>query len=156
MYREPNRPKNNHDFGTYGESFPPYWGDWCVISFFVIVDFFPPLFSDGFCLKWIVMRTLSMNPFPVKIILHSSWYPPLIYVFVIIFFQCGLLCFFVLFFFLSTWYCQYYMNYWTHPPFKPNGEDSRKCKKYLINYIGLHICVKCDQKNLFLVPAINQ
>ena len=23
-YREPNRPQNNRDFGTYGESFPPY------------------------------------------------------------------------------------------------------------------------------------
>ena len=33
LYREPNRPQNNCDFGTYGESFPPYsetnWrGDW--------------------------------------------------------------------------------------------------------------------------------
>ena len=24
MYREPNRPQNNRDFGTYGELFPPY------------------------------------------------------------------------------------------------------------------------------------
>jgi hypothetical protein len=24
-YREPNRPQNNRDFGTYGESFPPYF-----------------------------------------------------------------------------------------------------------------------------------
>ena len=23
-YREPNGPQNNRDFGTYGESFPPY------------------------------------------------------------------------------------------------------------------------------------
>jgi hypothetical protein len=23
-YREPNSPQNNHNFGTYGESFPPY------------------------------------------------------------------------------------------------------------------------------------
>ena len=23
-YHEPNRPQNNRDFGTYGESFPPY------------------------------------------------------------------------------------------------------------------------------------
>jgi hypothetical protein len=24
MNREPNHPQNNRDFGTYGESFPPY------------------------------------------------------------------------------------------------------------------------------------
>ena len=24
MYREPNSPQNNRDFGTYGESVPPY------------------------------------------------------------------------------------------------------------------------------------
>ena len=27
-YRAPNRPQNNRDFSTYGESFPPY----CVLS----------------------------------------------------------------------------------------------------------------------------
>jgi hypothetical protein len=27
-YREPNCPQNNRDFGTYGESFPPYAWLW--------------------------------------------------------------------------------------------------------------------------------
>jgi len=53
------------------------------------------------------------EPFPVKIILHSSWYRPLIYVFVILFSMWSSVLFFVCFF--STRCCQYYMNYWTHP-----------------------------------------
>jgi len=38
----------------------------------------------------------------------------------------------------------------------PTSEDVEMVKKHLINYIGLHIFVKCDQKNLFTVPSIDQ
>jgi hypothetical protein len=37
----------------------------------------------------------------------------------------------------------------------PTSEDVEMIKTYLINYIGLHIFVKCDQENLFTVPSIN-
>jgi hypothetical protein len=40
---------------------------------------------------------------------------------------------------------------------EPTSEDVEMIKKkILINYIGLHIFVKCDQKNLFTVPSIDQ
>jgi phosphotransferase system glucose/maltose/N-acetylglucosamine-specific IIC component len=40
----------------------------------------------------------------------------------------------------------------------PTSEYAEMAKKNtnLINYIGLHIFVKCDQKNLFTVPSIDQ
>ena len=48
--------------------------------------------------------------------------------------------------------CQYYMNYWTIvDKIDPTSEYVEMVKKkiYIINYIGLHSFVKCDQKNLF-------
>ena len=39
--------------------------------------------------------------FSVKFILHSLWYTPLVYVFMNLFFQCGLLCMFFVDFFFS-------------------------------------------------------
>ena len=39
----------------------------------------------------------------------------------------------------------------------PTSEYVEMAKqKYFINYTGLHIFVKCDQKNLFTVPSIDQ
>ena len=42
------------------------WGDWWVISFFVIMDFSSPIFFVGFYLPWII-RTLSVNRFQSKL-----------------------------------------------------------------------------------------
>jgi hypothetical protein len=58
--------------------------------------------------------------FSVKFILHSLWYTPLVYVFMNFFFQCGLLCMFLVDFVFSqpdvniTWITGY--NCWNHPP----------------------------------------
>jgi hypothetical protein len=92
------------------------WGDWCVILVFRDRGFF---FPNIFC--WFLCAVnrdedIVRESFSVKFILHSSWYTPLVYV-LWTFFPCGLLCLFFCFFFLSTRCCQYYMNYWTHPPF---------------------------------------
>ena len=39
---------------------------------------------------------------------------------------------------------------------EPTSEYVEMAKKNLINYIGLHIFVNCDQKNLFTTPSIYQ
>jgi hypothetical protein len=109
--------------------------------FFVIVDFSSPIFFLGFMCR-------------------ESWWGhcPCI-VFSQIYFI--LLCLFFVGFFFSTWCCQYYMIYWTHPLLncwqnRPKQWGCRKGKKYLFNYIGLHIFAKCEQKNLFTMPSIDQ
>ena len=64
----------------------------CVIEgngglfwFFVYVNFFFPNILCWFFLPWIVMGTLSVNHFQSKLILHFSWYSPLVYVFINLF-----------------------------------------------------------------------
>ena len=127
---------------------------------------FQYLFGVFMCSEWWWGQVngdedIVRESFSIKFILHSLWYTPLVYVFVNLFFNVVFcVCSFVVFF--STWCCQCYMNYWTHPPFNcwQNRPDYWGCrngkKKYLINYIGLHIFVKCDQKSLFTVPSTDQ
>jgi hypothetical protein len=115
--------------------------DWWVILIFRDSGFFIPNIFVGFYVPWIVMRTLSVYRFQSDLFYSS--------VFV-------LCCFF-----FSTWCCQYYMIYWTHPLLncwqnRPNQWGCRKGKNYLFNYIGLHIFVKCEQKNLFTMLSIDQ
>ena len=86
-------------------------GDWWVILVIRDPGFF---FPKDFC--WFSCAVNHDKDSVCEFILHSSWYTPHVYVFVNLLVQCGLLCLFVLFFF-STRCCQYYTNYWTHPPF---------------------------------------
>ena len=122
--------------------------------FSVFVDFSSPIFFVGFFLLWILMGTLSVNRFQSNLFyilydirLSSTFLWT--FFFNVVFCVCSLLIFV-----LST-QCQYYMNYWTHTPFncwqnRPDQWVYRNGKKiYIINYIGLHSFVKCDQKNLF-------
>ena len=69
--------------------------------FSVFVNFSSPnIFVGFFFLPWIVVgRDIVRESFSVKFILHSLWYTPLVYVFMNLFFQCGLLCMFFVHFF---------------------------------------------------------
>ena len=74
-----------------------------------------------------------------------------------LFFQCGLLClFFVDFFFSQPDVNNTRITGHVHrsivDKIDPTSEYVEMVKKYLINYIGLHIFVKSDQKNLFTEP----
>ena len=90
---------------------------WWVLLVFRIREFsFPQYFCWFFFRTWIVMGTLSVNHFQSNLIyilydirLSSTFLWT--FFFNVIFCVCSLL-----FFFLST-RCQYYMNYWTRPPF---------------------------------------
>jgi hypothetical protein len=129
--------------------------------FFVIVDFSSPIFFVVFmCHKswWghcplIVFSQIYCTFFMIYTY-RLRFCEPFFSMWSSVFVLC-------LFFFLSTRCCQYYMNYWIHPPFNcwQNRTDlwgCRKGKQYLINYIRLHMFMKCDQKNLFTVPSIDQ
>jgi len=141
---------------------------WWVLLVFCICEFF---FSQYFCwffflpwiswwghCPWIIFSQIYFTFFMI----YASrlfFYEP--------FFQCDLLClFFVLFFFCCffssqpdvniTWITGH-IHHSIVDKIDPTSEYIEMTKKkYLINYIGLHIFVKCDQKNLFTVPSIDQ
>ena len=119
----------------------PY--SWIFLPQYFLLVFFA-LHLDG---------DIVRESFSVKFILHSLWYTPLVYVFMNLFFQCGLLCMFFVDFFSQpdvniTWITGH-IHRSIVDKIDPTSEDVERVKKYLINYIGLHSFVKCDQKNLF-------
>ena len=100
-------------------------------------------------------KDIVRESFPVKIILHSSWYPPLISVFVILFSMWSsvfVFCWF--FFFLSTRCRQYYMNYWTHPPLNCwTSEDVERVKiPYQLHWVT-YFCEMWSEE--FIYRAFN-
>ena len=111
--------------------------------------FFPNIFCCFFLL-WILMGTLSVNRFQSNLcyILYDIRLSSTFlwtFFFNVVFCVCSLLIFSL------SIRCQYYMNYWTIvDKIDPTSEYVEMVKKkYIINYTGLHIFVKCDQKNLF-------
>ena len=124
--------------------------------FSVFVDFSSPIFF-AVNLDGDVVREL----FSVKFILHSLWYTSLVYVFLNIVFQCDLVFVLCWFFFSqpdinNTWITGH-IHRSIVDKIDSTSEYVEMLKKiYIINYIGLHSFVKCDQKNLFTVPSIDQ
>jgi len=98
--------------------------------------------------------------FSAKFILHSSWYIRLSSTFLWTFFFNVVFCVCSLFFSQPDVVNITWMTGHIHrsivDKIDPTSKDVKRVKKYLINYIGLHIFVKCDQKNLFTVPSIDQ
>ena len=116
--------------------------------------FLPQYFFLLFCCESF-METLSVNRFQSNLfyILHdirlSSMF---LWTF---FFQCGFLCMFLVDFFFSqpdvniSWITGH-IHRSIVDKVNPSSEYVELVyKKCIINYIGLHIFVKCDQKNLF-------
>ena len=68
-------------------------GDWWVILVIHDPRFF---FPNDFC--WFSYAVNHDKDSFCEFILHSSWYTPIVYVFVNLFVQCDLLCLFALFF----------------------------------------------------------
>ena len=84
---------------------------------------------------------------------------PLVYVFMNFFFQWNLLCLFFVVFFPQTdvnitWITGHIHHSIVDKIDLTSEYVEMAKKKY--HYIRLHIFVKCDQKNLFTVPSIDQ
>jgi hypothetical protein len=84
--------------------------------------------------------------FSVKFILHSLWYTPLIYVFMNLFFNVIFCVCSLLFFFLNPMSILHvcitgHSHRSIDDKIDPTREYVEMVKKYLINYIGLHIFV---------------
>ena len=122
--------------------------------FSVFVNFPSPNIFVVFFMPWIVMGTLSVNRFQSNLfyILHNIrlsstflW---------AIFFNVVFLSLFFVFFSQPdvniTWITGH-IHRSIVDKIDPTSEyvEMVKKKKYIINYIGLHIFVKCDQENLF-------
>jgi hypothetical protein len=95
----------------------------------LIVDFSSPI-----CFCWFLCaENRDRESLSVKFILHSSWYTdmPLVSVFVnLFFFQCDLLCLFLVGFFLSTRCCQYYIMYIGHINCWQNRPEEFRCRTF--------------------------
>jgi hypothetical protein len=116
--------------------------------------FLPQYFFVGFfcCESW---WGHCRESFSVKFILHSLWYTPLVYVFMNLFFSMWSSVYVPCWFFFSqpdvniTWITGN-IHRSVVDKIDPTSEYVEMVIKiYIINYIGLHIFVKCDQKNLF-------
>ena len=83
--------------------------------FSVFVNFPSPNIFVVFFLPWIVMGTLSVNNFQSNLF-YILYDIRLSSTFLWTFFSNVIFCVCSLLVFFST-RCQYYMNYWTHPPF---------------------------------------
>ena len=79
-------------------------------------SFLPPIFLLDFFFAVNRDEDIVRESFSVKFNLHSLWYTSLVYVFMNLFFPMWSSVF-VLFVFVFSTRCQYYMTYWTHPPF---------------------------------------
>ena len=113
-----------------------------LVGYFLFRDhgfFFPNIFC--WFLFAVNYKDIVCELFPVKIILHSSWYPPLIYIFAILFSMCSSVFVFCCFF-LSTRCCKYYMNYWTHPPTSEYVERVKNTWSITLGYIFLWNVIK--------------
>ena len=126
---------------------------WWVLLVFRI--FLPPIFLLFFFLPWIVMRTLFVNHFQ-SILFNILYDIRLSSTFLWTFFSNVIFCVCSLLFFFSqpdvniTWISGH-IHRSIVDKIDPTSEYLEMAKtKYLINYIGLHIFVKCDQKNLFI------
>jgi hypothetical protein len=117
--------------------------------------FLPPIFLLVFFLPWIVMGILCVNNFQSNlfyILYDVRLSSTFLWTF---FFQCDLCLFFG---FFSQPDVNITLNYRSIvDKIDPTCEYvEMEQKKKPINYIGLHIFVKCDQKNLFTVSSIYQ
>ena len=127
---------------------------WWVLLVFRI--FLPPIFLLVFFLPWIVMGTLSVNHFQSNLfnILYDI---RLSSTFLWTFFSNVIFC--VCFFFSQpdaniTWITGHIHRSIVDKIDLTSEYVEMANKKY--HYIRLHIFVKCDQKNLFTVPSIDQ